>query len=251
MKEEVEKQARYFELGERYFWLSGQNALIERVLKPYLTDLRAAAGMRPLRILDVGCGPGNSLRRFSPWGLTYGMDFSLDALAFARKRGAAHVLSADLTALPVASASVDCVIGLDVLEHVEDDEGALREIARVLRSGGVFVFTVPASSALWRHHDELYGHFRRYTKAGFAAHVRHAGLTIREYRFFKCAFFIPLLILAVAERLTRRLIPPRDSFYTVPRWLNHLMEAEIIWEDRLGVTGVMPFGVSLLCVGSR
>jgi SAM-dependent methyltransferase len=251
VKEELESQARFFELGEGYFWLAGQNELVERVLAPYLTRLRAAAGSRPLRLLDIGCGPGNTLRRLGGWGLTFGMDFSLDALAFARARGAARVLSGDSTALPVASESVDCVVVLDNLEHVEDDEQALREIRRVLRPGGVFLFTVPAFMALWRHHDVMYGHFRRYSRRDFAARVCRAGLIIEEHRFFKCAYFLPLWAVAKTERLLRRVVAPRDNFYRVPAWLNRLMRAEIVWEDQAGLTRVLPFGVSLICAGSR
>src|SRR5262249_6693728 len=154
---------RFFRLGEEYFWLSGQNAMVERRLSPHLERL-AAAGRRRLRILDLGCGPGNALRRFRTSGLVYGFDYSLDALAFARTQGVERVFSGDSTALPVASAAFDCVLALDVLEHVEDDRAALGEIARILRPGGLFFFTVPAFMLLWRHHDEAYGHFRRYRR---------------------------------------------------------------------------------------
>ena len=251
MKEELNKQERFFDLGETYFWLAGQNDLVERALTPYLTRLKTDAGPRPLRILDIGCGPGNTLRRLGRWGVTLGMDFSLDALVFARTRGAARVFSGDSMALPIASESMDCVVALDNLEHVEDDEKALREIRRVLRPGGAFLLTVPAFMTLWRNHDIMYGHFRRYSKREFAKRVQLAGLVIEEHRFFKCLFFPPLLVLAKAERLLSRVVPPRDNFYTVPKWLNRLMRSEILWEDRTGLTRVLPFGVSLICVGSR
>ena len=57
--------------------------------------------------------------------------------------------------------------------------------------------------------------------------------------------------MAKAERLLARLVSPRDNFYSVPRWLNRLMRSGIVWEDRSGLTRVLPFGVSLICVGSR
>ena len=184
MKDELEKQARFFHLGEQYFWFSSQNELVDRALRPDFQRLREEAGHRPLRILDLGCGPGNTLSRLLPEGQVYGFDYSLDALSFARTKGIRCVFSGESTALPVASATFDCVIALDVLEHVDDDGGALAEIARVLRPGGVFCFTVPAFMALWRYHDEAYGHFRRYRKAEFVRRVRTANLEIRSCRFF-------------------------------------------------------------------
>jgi SAM-dependent methyltransferase len=249
MKDELDKQARFFHLGEKYFWLSSQNELVDRALRPDFRRLRDEAGRRPLRILDLGCGPGNTLRRLLPEGQVYGFDYSLDALAFARTKGIRCVFSGESTALPVASATFDCVIALDVLEHVDDDGGALAEIARVLRPGGVFCFTVPAFMALWRYHDEAYGHFRRYRRAEFMRRVRAADLEISACRFFKCAFFPPLLVLAILERLGW--IPRRDNFFAVPDWLNRLFAAQILWEDRSGLGRLLPFGVSLLCLGRR
>ncbi|PYN95635.1 MAG: hypothetical protein DMD91_24220 [Candidatus Rokuibacteriota bacterium] len=249
MKDELDKQARFFHLGETYYWFSGQNEIVERTLAPVMAELQARANGRPLRILDLGCGPGNTSRRLRRWGRVVGADFSLDALAFARTKGLALAFSGDSVAVPLAADSVDCVVALDVLEHVEDDGAALAEIRRILRPGGVFLFAVPAFMALWRHHDAMYGHFRRYTKAGFVGQVRDAGLTVRDCAFFKCAFFAPLWLIAVAERAG--LLPLRDNFFALPGWLNRLLERQIVWEHRLGVGRYLPFGVSLLCLGQR
>jgi SAM-dependent methyltransferase len=249
MKDELEKQARFFHLGERYFWLGAQNTLVERRLRPHVDRLAAEVRPRRPRILDIGCGPGNTIRRFLRAGDVYGFDYSLDSLAFARTKGIKNVFSGDSVALPIASGAFDCVIALDVLEHVEDDARLLREIVRVLRPGGLFFITVPAFMALWRYHDEAYGHFRRYRRGELDRRVREAGLEVAVCQFFKCAFFPPLWVLAVLER--RGLIPRRDSFFAVPDWLNGLMTAEIVWEDRLNVGRVLPFGVSLFCFGRR
>lgn len=251
MRDDLEKQERYHELGETYFWLASQNAIVERALWPYLEELRLAGGDRRLRLLDLGCGPGNMLRRLRRWGIAVGCDYSLDALSFAREKGFACVLSSDSIRLAVASGAIDCLIALDVLEHVEDDVAAMREIARVLRPGGVFLFTVPAFPLLWRHHDVMYGHFRRYLKSELIRKVRGAGLSVEECRFIKCAFFLPLLVLAKLERFASRVVPPRDNFYAVPRWVNRALASQIVWEDRLRLTRWLPFGVSLMCVGRR
>jgi SAM-dependent methyltransferase len=249
MKDEFDKQARFFHLGEHYFWLGAQNTVVERRLRPHVDRLAAEVRPRRLRILDLGCGPGNTIRRFVPAGDVYGCDYSLDALAFARTKGIKNVFSGDSAALPIASGAFVCVIALDVLEHVEDDARLLREIVRVLRPGGLCFLTVPAFMALWRYHDEAYGHFRRYRRAEFTRRVREAGIEITACQFFKCAFFPPLWVLAVLERCG--LIPRRDNFFAVPEWLNGLMTAEIVWEDRLNLGRVLPFGVSLFCFGRR
>jgi len=249
MKDEFEKQARFFQIGERYFWFSAQNTIVETRLEPFLDEAVLEAAPKVLRILDVGCGPGNTMLRLSRWGRVYGLDFSLDALGFARSKGMEFVLSGDSTALPIRSESFDCVVALDVLEHIADDNAALREIARVLRPRAFFVFTVPAFMSLWRHHDVMYGHYRRYSRTEFVNKVCRAGLRVTSCHFFKCIFFPPLWVLAKLERL--RLVPRRDNFFSVPEWLNTAMESVIVWENSSGFARRVPFGVSLLCVGRR
>ncbi len=97
----------------------------------------------------------------------------------------------------------------------------------------------------------MYGHFRRYRRPDFVARVRTAGLVVESCRFFKCAFFPLLLLLAKLERLMASVAEPRDNFYGVPSWLNGMLSREIVLEERTGLTRWMPFGVSLLCVGRR
>jgi SAM-dependent methyltransferase len=248
MKDEFAKQERYFELGEGYFWFSGHNTVVEEQLAPHL-DRAVAQARGTLRIVDLGCGPGNTIRRLARWGHVVGFDYSLDALAFARSKGVHRVLSGDSTALPFGSGSVDCALALEVIEHVPDDRGALREIARILRPGGLFAITVPAFMALWRYHDEAYGHCRRYTRTELIDRVRGAGLEIVACQYFKCAFFVPMWLLAKSERLG--VLSRRDSYFSVPAWLNRALEAEIVWETRSGLARHTPLGAALLCVGRR
>jgi len=251
VKDEPERQERFIGLGDDYYWLAGQNDIVESMFRPALRRVASASDGRRPHLLDIGCGAGFLLRRFADAAEGVGSDFSLDALAHARKGGNRRVLSSDSTALPFRSAAFDGVVCLDVLEHIEDDAAALREIARVLRPGGAFLFAVPAFPALWRDHDEMYGHFRRYYRADFVARVRAAGLTVEDCRFIKVAFFAPLLAIALYQRFASRGGGPRDNFYAVPRWLNRALRALIAGEHRFGVTRVAPLGVSLACLGRR
>ncbi len=251
MKDEPALQERFSGLGESYFWFGAQNDIVERTLTPCLARLRTAIGNRSLRLLDFGCGPGNMLHRLERAGLAFGSDFSLRALAFCRGKGLRRLLASDSAALPFRTGALDGVIALDVLEHVEDDAGALQEIARVLRPGGLFLFVVPAFPTLWRSHDAIYGHHRRYRRCELLAKLHTAGLKVEQCRFIKCAFFLPLLALAGFERLTSGPGARVDNFWAIPGWLNSLLAAEIRWEDRFGVTRIVPFGASLLCAGRR
>jgi len=116
------------------------------------------------------------------------------------------VLRGDATALPFADASFDAVVTSEVLEHIPDDIGALTELTRVLRAGGVFAATVPScwpETINWMLSDEYHapaqpgGHVRIYTATELRAKLRAAGLDLAgshhahalhsPYWWLKCA----------------------------------------------------------------
>ena len=117
----------------------------------------AAADLRPpLRLLDVGCGTGQSRRVYAERaGSYFGLDLSLGAVAVAASRHPRRWLQADATLLPCGAASCDVVAFSSVLHHLPDRAGALAEALRVLRPGGlVFAFDpnlLHPAMALFRH----------------------------------------------------------------------------------------------------
>ena len=87
-------------------------------------------------VLEVGCGTGLILHRTARFARrAAGIDLSAAMLAKAQQRGL-HVAQASATALPLATASVDVAYSFKVLAHIPDIQGALREMARVVRPGG-------------------------------------------------------------------------------------------------------------------
>lgn len=107
---------------------------------------RFARKPEALSVLDVGCGGGLLSERFAGLGCAVtGIDQSLPTLAAAREhaRGAGLAIDyrrGDAQALPFAAAQFDIVCCCDVLEHVDDVDRVVGEIARVMKPGGVFFF---------------------------------------------------------------------------------------------------------------
>jgi ubiquinone/menaquinone biosynthesis C-methylase UbiE len=135
------------------------------------------AGAR--RVLDLGCGPGNSTVHL-PAG-SIGGDYALSMLHRARRRAPAMpLLCLDAGALPLKSGSLDAVTFHSVLYLLPDQPAALREVVRVLRPGGRAVLLEPreapgatirgllralrsprwaVTAALWRSMSRAYGRF--------------------------------------------------------------------------------------------
>ena len=101
-----------------------------------------AAGAR--RVLDIGCGEGQVARQLAASGArVVGLDPTVAQITAASGRaGGPRYLRARAEALPCGDATFDTVVLCAALEHVEDFEGALQEVARVLEPGGRFVLVL-------------------------------------------------------------------------------------------------------------
>ncbi len=116
-------------------WRFFFNPVHERVVR----EVRDVGGMS---ILDVGCGTGDMLRRFAAGGASrlVGADSSEGMLQVARRLsdGAANIelLKASAESLPVGAAEFDVVVSCIAFHHFPDPEGALSEMARVIKPGG-------------------------------------------------------------------------------------------------------------------
>ena len=91
-------------------------------------------------ILEIGVGTGRIARPVVDHGCqVVGIDVSAGMLAVAQQRGLDRLLIADMMKVPLATASVDAVLAVHVLHHASDWREALREVARVLKPGGLFI----------------------------------------------------------------------------------------------------------------
>jgi SAM-dependent methyltransferase len=142
---------------------------------PLVQSLTAAGGQR----LEVAPG----LRPRLPIAGTQFVDISPPALAKLRSRGA-QVIQSEVTALPFAAGCFDLVCAFDIIEHVEDDNAALSELTRVLRSGGVVILSTPLHAAFWTPFDDFVGHKRRYEPPELLVQLARHGLEVERSAVF-------------------------------------------------------------------
>jgi SAM-dependent methyltransferase len=240
---DAHEHERLAHFEEWYWWHRGRQASVERIIAPSL-----APGAR---ILDVGCGTGATTRALCRFGPVVGLDIGPEALRRARARGLA-VARASAARLPVRPASFDLVVALDVLEHLDDDVAAAREMLAALRPRGRLLVTVPAYPFLWSGHDEALGHRRRYRRRGLVAVLERAGFEIELATYLMASILPAAIVVRLWERWLRRAPARRESGYVVvPRALNELLAA---W-TRAGSATLpwlrMPFGLSIAALARR
>ncbi|MEE8375473.1 MAG: bifunctional 2-polyprenyl-6-hydroxyphenol methylase/3-demethylubiquinol 3-O-methyltransferase UbiG [Acidimicrobiia bacterium] len=133
-------------------FLHGLHALLDPVRGPYVTTALEKAGLgSESRVLDVGSGGGFLTATLSDAGYeVIGIDPSTTSIREARDNVQAHFAVAVGENLPFRDDSVDAVTCSEVLEHVEDVAAVVAEISRVLRPGGLLVFSMPNRTALSR-----------------------------------------------------------------------------------------------------
>jgi SAM-dependent methyltransferase len=98
-------------------------------------------------------------------------------------------------ALRIGAATVDTVVMVNVLEHVEDDRQALAQLFRILQPGGHLLIFVPALQKLMSKLDLMFGHFRRYHRTDLVQKVAQAGGEAELCRYFDFLGILPWFFL--------------------------------------------------------
>ena len=156
--------------------------------------LRAFAQERPgeRSLLDLGCGDGAHLQWLANHATDlYGSDYNLIRLRRAHDAMPdAQLAAADVTDYAAADGSFDVIYFNHVIEHIPDDELALREIHRILAPGGIVVLGTPnEGAAFWKlayrlqpETWETTDHVQFYTAGSLTEKCRAAGFQIRHVK---------------------------------------------------------------------
>jgi SAM-dependent methyltransferase len=240
-----EEYARMHVAEERQWWYAGMRAISFALLEA--TPL--PQGVAVPRLLDSGCGTGSILGHLAARGRAVGVDLSPEAVRLARGRGVA-VARAALLALPFADATFDCVTSFDVIYHrwVADDAAAVREMARVLRPGGVLLLRVPALKMLWGAHDEAVHSRHRYTRGEVRRLLEAEGLDVLRATYANSLLFPVIAARRGLDRLTGR---RGSDVGFLPAPLEWAFGAALRLEARLLRRVSLPLGASVFALARK
>ena len=253
MENNINKDSTYhyddeiFEITRRYgetnYWYVSRRELIIWAIGKYFSSAKNA--------IDIGCGTGFNLlgiKQHYPTLCLHGCDASQRSLQIARSYDTDINFFESSIYEVNSEKKFDLVMALDVLEHLDEDVLALKNIHGLLADKGGAIITVPQHPFLWSPADEYAHHVRRYTRKELLSKAAEAGFKVDRTTSFVTSLF-PLM---VASRLFDRILKRPYDFekeLAVGRFTNFLFRNILSLERgliRLGFS--FPFGGSLMLV---
>lgn len=235
-------------LVRRHPWWRARAALTLRLLERL--DVRP-----PSRVLDAGCGWGVTLEALEARGYAVaGMDVSRRALE-ALDRPDRCLIQADLTkSLKPNPPRFPAVLALDVIEHLDDDQEAVRRLGELVSPGGVLIVSVPALPALYSEFDASQGHRRRYLPDTLASAFLDSGLSL-ERTFWWGRWLVPALRRQRGKSRARPGETPaqiyRRHLASPPKPFSWLIDLAFRVEARPALLGLLRTGTSLFAVARK
>jgi len=152
-------------------------------------------------VLEVGSSSGYLIRDLIdmlPNISIIGSDCFPEELNKISKKYKIPLLQFDLVNCPLPDSCVDVFVALSVLEHIDEDESALRQIYRILKPGGYAIIEVPANKDLYDIHDGNLKHFRRYDMPELLDMSKKNGFEIQRHSHL--GFFMYPVFRAIKRR---------------------------------------------------
>jgi 2-polyprenyl-3-methyl-5-hydroxy-6-metoxy-1,4-benzoquinol methylase len=264
----VHREAEYDSRGfavlarmqEEHFWYLGRRRFLDRLITRHLPPSQR----RGRRVIDLGAGCGGFIRYAHSAGLfpesTLAVaDSSLEALTFCKQTLPAETDAYQIDLMDLGwSKRWDVAFLLDVIEHIPDDNGALREVFEALSPGGFCLVTVPALKQFWSWNDDAVGHQRRYSASDLSERLSGAGFRVLDARYFMFLLSPLLLVSRItsgrrAENLSddERWALVEKSHAVPPGPINRLMSSVFNLETPLGHRLRFPWGTSVVALGQK
>ncbi len=193
-------------------------------------------GERESRVLDFGCGSGIFLVHLKSLGFSHlaGVEVS-ERLRRSFRDPAIRLIS------QIPDEPSDAIFALDVLEHIDDDDGTLRALRDRLTDGGRLYVSVPAHPFLWSRHDERNQHKRRYRRSELRTKLQDSGFCIERMSYWNMFAFPPMALIRLLS-----LTPSSSELETPNKAVLIVAGALLRIENTLLTMFPLPIGISLI-----
>lgn len=200
-------------------------------------------------LLDIGCGVGHVLHLAKKKGLdVYGAEPDKKLIEIGEKiyKEDLHMKPCDVFGIKVFKKRFDNIIMIDVLEHIEKDKEALKEIKKHIAPGGQLVIVVPAYQFLYGPRDKEIGHFRRYTAGGLAQRLEAAGYAIESLGYWNMlGVFVYFILSKILKKKTAMDFRTNKEKCVIKWAINKMLDWWVRYVENKVNVG---FGLSVVCV---
>lgn len=239
---DIQLYRSFFNIQNHHWWFVTKKKIVLDLISRYVPLTSQS------KILDVGCGSGLMLGSLSSIGITSGFDTSNEAISFSKE-----IFNGDLSKgslphdFPYKDNYFDLITALDVIEHIDDDAGAVNSMYSKLKIGGTLIITVPAFMFLWSSFDDLNYHKRRYTVSTLKEVLLNSEFKIEKISYYN--FLLFPLILCVRKLNNLLGIDGMSDIAMPSRFVNYALKSIFGVElFLLRMFSKLPFGVSILAV---
>jgi SAM-dependent methyltransferase len=234
---------RMAEIEDAHWWFAARRTIVERMIEGLALPSEAA-------ILEPGCGTGGNFAMLARRGRLYAMDSDASAIGFAGRRGLAQLARGALPGdIPFGDLRFDLVVMTDVLEHLDDEAGALAALRARMKAGGWLLMTVPAMPWLWSEHDVTHHHRRRYRARELRRLIAGAGFELSCLSYYNFMLFPAIAGARLIQRMRSRKANGPNGHHDLampPVALNALLRQIFAGERYIVGRAWIPFGVSLI-----
>ena len=243
--------SQYRRLELSHWWFRGRELILQRLLRRHLT--KAALGSA-LKVLNVGAATGRTSEWLREFGAVSSVEYDAECAAMAEEFTGMPMMVASAEQLPFDDNAFDVVVAFDVIEHIDNDAGAVSELLRVCKNSGIVFVTVPSFPFLWSEHDEINHHFRRYRRGELAKLFENC--EHRQSSYFNSWLFPLISLVRLAKKFTPKKSPrdssPQSDFeMNIHPWLNSMLTRLLSSEAFAFAVGLkLPFGVSEFYIGT-
>lgn len=242
-----------YKLEDTNFWFVYRNKIIQYLFEKHL-------GSASNVVLEIGCGTGyvlDGLHKKFPNYKLQGSEIHLEGIKYAQKRlPNIELVQLDATHMPFEN-EFNAIGAFDVLEHIEEDVSVIQEVHRSLKSGGLFMISVPQHQWMWSINDDIAYHKRRYSRKELQQKLTAEGFEIVSIGSFVFMLF-PLMYVSrlfkqkKVSKITDAIILKEMNELKLNPMVNAIfgwfMKVDFIL-IKMGIS--LPFGGSLFAVAKK
>lgn len=235
---------QYYKQERTHWWFK----IREKIINDQLQQLALPSSPK---ILNIGAATYKSTELLKNFGHVTSIEFDEDCCQFVRDELNEEIEEGSILDLKFEDDFFDLVCAFDVIEHVEDDTTAIKEMQRVCSKNGILFITVPAYEFLWSSHDEINHHFRRYRLKDLKNIIKDRSLEIIYSSYFNTVLFPFISVFRLCLNIFKKNSESKSDFENFdPKNSSNKLFAFLFNLERplLKKRYSFPFGVSCLII---